>query len=192
MKEVNISIGTKQYKVKLAETEEQHMNGLQGVSELPENEGMLFVFSDTEPELSFWMKDTKIPLDIIFIDEDLQVISVHQGIPDSEDFITENNVNFVLEVNQNSGIKSGDELEFSPESKVDMNKMQVLDSSGNVQMELNGGERIFSRSNTKTLIKFAKKASATQKDSDYKALGKRIFKFLETQSNNEPEYVEQK
>ena len=138
------------------------------------------------------MKDTKIPLDIIFIDEDLQVISVHQGIPDSEDFITENNVNFVLEVNQNSGIKSGDELEFSPESKVDMNKMQVLDSSGNVQMELNGGERIFSRSNTKTLIKFAKKASATQKDSDYKALGKRIFKFLETQSNNEPEYVEQK
>ena len=53
MKEVNISIGTKQYKVKLAETEEQHMNGLQGVSELPENEGMLFVFSDTEPELSF-------------------------------------------------------------------------------------------------------------------------------------------
>jgi hypothetical protein len=59
-------------------------------------------------------------------------------------------------------------------------------------MELDGGERIFSRPNTKVLIKFAKKASATQKDSDYKALGKRIFKFLETQSNNEPEYVEQK
>ena len=35
--------------------------------------------------------------------------------------------------------------------------MYVLDPDGNSQMELNGGERIFSRNNTKTLIKFAKK-----------------------------------
>ena len=191
MNKINIRIANKKYKVQVAETDEEKQKGLQGVTSLPEDEGMLFVFEEPD-EISFWMKDTKIPLDVIFIDEDLQVTSVHQGIPESEEFMTENNVNFVLEVNQNSGIKVGDELEFSPESKVDMNKMQVLDSSGNVQMELDGGERIFSRSNTKTLIKFAKKASATQKDSDYKALGKRIFKFLETQSNNEPEYVEQK
>ena len=135
------------------------------------------------------MKDTKIPLDIIFIDEDLEVMSVHQGIPESEEFITENNVNFVLEVNQNSGIQIGDELEFSPESKIDMNKMQVIDSNGNSQMELEGGERIFSRNHTKTLIKFAKKAAATNKDSDYKALGQRIFKFLKVQSETKPEYV---
>ena len=191
MNKINIRIANKKYKVQVAETDEEKQKGLQGVTSLPEDEGMLFVFEEPD-EISFWMKDTKMPLDVIFIDEDLQVISVHQGIPESDEFMTENNVNFVLEVNQNSGIKVGDELEFSPESKVDMNKMQVLDSSGNVQMELDGGERIFSRSNTKTLIKFAKKASATQKDSDYKALGKRIFKFLETQSNNEPEYVEQK
>lgn len=191
MNKINIRIANKKYKVQVAETDEEKQKGLQGVTSLPEDEGMLFVFEEPD-EISFWMKDTKIPLDVIFIDEDLQVISVQQGIPENEEFMTENNVNFVLEVNQNSGIKVGDELEFSPESKVNMNKMQVLDSNGNVQMELNGGERIFSRSNTKTLIKFAKKASATQKDSDYKALGKRIFKFLETQSNNEPEYVEQK
>ena len=53
MKEVNISIGDKRYKVKLAETEEQHVKGLQDVSELPQDEGMLFVFSETQPELSF-------------------------------------------------------------------------------------------------------------------------------------------
>ena len=191
MKETTIRIGDKTYKVKLAETEEQHMKGLQDITELPEDEGMLFIFNEPD-EISFWMKDTKIPLDIIFINEDLEVISVYQGIPESEEFMTENNVNFVLEVNQNSGIKVGDELEFSPESKVDMNKMQVLDSDGNAQMELEGGERIFSRQNTKTLIKFAKKANATQKDNDYKALGKRIFKFLETQTKNKPEYVELK
>lgn len=191
MNKINIRIANKKYKVQVAETDEEKQKGLQGVTSLPEDEGMLFVFEEPD-EISFWMKDTKIPLDVIFIDEDLQVISVQQGIPENEEFMTENNVNFVLEVNQNSGIKVGDELEFSPESKVNINKMQVLDSSGNVQMELDGGERIFSRPNTKVLIKFAKKASATQKDSDYKALGKRIFKFLETQSNNEPEYVEQK
>ena len=191
MNKINIRIASKKYKVQVAETDEEKQKGLQGVTSLPEDEGMLFVFEEPD-EISFWMKDTKIPLDVIFIDEDLQVISVQQGIPENEEFMTENNVNFVLEVNQNSGIKVGDELEFSPESKVNMNKMQVLDSNGNIQMELDGGERIFSRPNTKVLIKFAKKASATQKDSDYKALGKRIFKFLETQSNNEPEYVEQK
>ena len=57
------------------------------------------------------MKDTEIPLDIIFINDELEVISVHEGIPGSEEFITENNVNFVLEVNKNSGIQEGDELE---------------------------------------------------------------------------------
>ena len=190
MKEINIKIGSKEYLVKLAETEEQKEKGLQGVTELPENEGMLFIFNDPD-EVSFWMKDTQIPLDIIFINEDLTVISVHKGEPESEQYITENNVLFVLEVNQNSGIKEGDEIEFSPNRKIN-NKMIVLDSNGDSQMELEGGERIFSRSNTKTLIKFAKKAESTQNDNDYKTLGKRVFKFLKVQNNNEPEYVESK
>ena len=138
------------------------------------------------------MKDTKIPLDIVFINDELEVISVRKGIPDSEEFITENNVNFVLEVNEKSGIKKGDELEFSPEKEVNKDKMQVLDSSGETQMELDGGERIFSRANTKTLIKFAKKAFSSGNDSDFKALGKRVFKFLETQDTNKPEYVASK
>lgn len=191
MEEVKIKIGNKQYKVKLSETERDHTKGLQDITELPEDEGMLFIFDEPD-EISFWMKDTKIPLDIIFINEDLEVISIGKGIPDSEEFITENNVNFVLEVNEKSGIKKGDELEFSPEKEVNKDKMQVLDSSGETQMELDGGERIFSRSNTKTLIKFAKKAYSTKSDRDYKVLGKRIFKFLQTQDSNKPEYVEAK
>lgn len=191
MEEVKIKIGNKQYKVKLSETERDHTKGLQDITELPEDEGMLFIFDEPD-EISFWMKDTKIPLDIIFINEDLEVISIGKGIPDSEEFITENNVNFVLEVNEKSGIKKGDELEFSPEKEVNKDKMQVLDSSGETQMELEGGERIFSRSNTQTLIKFAKKAYSTKSDRDYKVLGKRIFKFLQIQDSNKPEYVEAK
>jgi len=138
------------------------------------------------------MKDTEIPLDIIFINEELEVISVKEGIPESKEFITEENVNFVLEVNKNSGIKVGDDLEFISDSEVRPDIMLVLDPSGNPQMELEGEERIFSRPHTKTLIKFAKKASVSKKDSDYKNLGKRLFKFLKIQSETETEYVEKK
>ncbi len=138
------------------------------------------------------MKDTLIPLDIIFIDEEMTVIAVHQGVPDSEEYITEDNTAFVLEVNEGSGIEPGDELEFEPEEEINKSKMHVLDADGNPQMELEGGERIFSRAHTKTLIKFAKKAAATQNDNDYKALGKRVFKFLQVQSETEAEYVKSK
>ena len=138
------------------------------------------------------MKDTLIPLDIVFIDEELTVISVAKGQPETEDAHIEDNVAYVLEVNQNSGIKSGDELEFESNKKVDKSKMLVLDSEGNPQMQLDGGERIFSRPNTKILIKFAKKAVATENDNDYKALGKRIFKFLQVQENTPAEYVQSK
>lgn len=189
-KELNIRIGNKDYKVSVARTEEEKHKGLQGIKELPKNEGMLFLFDDEE--VSFWMKDTEIPLDIIFINDELEVISVHEGIPGSEEFITENNVNFVLEVNKNSGIQEGDELEISPESKIKQDKMLVLDRNGNPQMELKGGERIFSRNHTKALIRFAKKAASTESDNDYKNLGKKIFKFLQIQSETDPEYVENK
>ena len=191
MKEINISIANKQYKVQLAETDEEKEKGLQGVENLPEGTGMLFIFNEVG-EVSFWMKETDIPLDIVFINEELEVIAVHQGVPHSEELMTEQDVAYVLEVNVNSDIKKRDELEFSPEKKVDNKKMHVLDADGNSQIQLEGGERIFSRPNTKTLIKFAKKAASTQNDNDYKALGKRVFKFLETQEQNTPEYVKSK
>nr|DAK03441.1 MAG TPA: hypothetical protein [Bacteriophage sp.] len=45
------------------------------------------------------MKDTKVPLDIIFIDEDMEVISIYKGEPESTRMAEEDNVKFVLEVN---------------------------------------------------------------------------------------------
>ena len=137
------------------------------------------------------MKDTLIPLDIIFINEDLEVTSVEQGIPNSEEYISGEGT-YVLEVNDNSGIKAGDEIDFSPKNTKVSDKMMVLNSGGEVQMELDGGERIFSRKHTKTLIQFAKKAATTESDNDYRALGKRMFKFLQVQSETKPEYVESK
>lgn len=139
------------------------------------------------------MEDTPIPLDIIFIDEDLIVKEVYTGEPNSTRALV-GECTYVLEVNPNSGVKIGDELDFEPDNKQvkKTDKMLVLDSGGEVQMELDGGERIFSRKHTKTLIQFAKKAATTDNDNDYKALGKRMFKFLQVQSETKPEYVESK
>lgn len=184
MEKVKINIGGKEYNVRVAQTDSEREIGLQNTQDLPENGGMLFIFDDID-EVSIWMKDTEIPLDIVFINEDMEVIKVHSGIPLKEDLMTESDVSMVLEVNKGSGIKEGDELEFLNNSS----KMKVLNEKGEIQMELSGGERIFSRLNTKILIKFAKKADFTKNDNDYKALGKRVFKFLTIQDSNDPQYV---
>ena len=79
------------------------------------------------------MKDTKIPLDIIFINEDMEVISVYQGEPENENIAEEDDVRFVLEVNQGSGIKEGDELDI--EEDEELPKMKVIAPDGSTQME---------------------------------------------------------
>ena len=102
----------------------------------------------------------------------------------------EDNVKYVLELNQNSGVKEGDEVDIEDNEKLPT--MKVIGSDGSVQMELNGGERIFSRKNTRTLIRMAKRAKASKADKDYKALGKKMFSYIKQQDEREPEYVEKK
>ena len=138
------------------------------------------------------MKDTEIPLDIIFIDEDLEVLSIYKGQPNNQDIVEEDNVKYVLELNINSGVSVGDEVELEDEDDDEVGKMIVLASNGETQMELEGGERIFSRKNTRVLIKQAKKADLSKTDADYKRLGKSMFKYLKIQDGNDPEYVELK
>lgn len=188
-----IELGNNTYDVKEAKTDEEKAKGLSGITSLPKNEGMIFYFDEPQ-STSFWMKDTLIPLDIIFINKDNEVISVRQGKPEDETPITEDNVFYVVEVNANSGVEEGDDLEFE-ESVSDSDKMLVLAPNGKTQMELEGGERIFSRSSTKMMIKKAKKARAVENDKTKfkracKSLGKYLFKELTAQENRDPEYVE--
>lgn len=182
-----IKINNKEYKVKIAQTEEERRKGLQGIKHLPENEGMWFVFDEPQT-VQFWMKDTEIPLDIIFIDDEETVISVYKGKPLSETIVEEDNVNYVLELNQDSGVKAGDEVETDE----NIPTMKVIGPDGEVQMELEGGERIFSRKNTKTLIRMAKRADLSKSDTDYKRLGNKMFSYIKQQDEREPEYVELK
>lgn len=184
---MKIEIGDKKYNVTCARTDSERVKGLQGVTELKEDEGMLFFFDEPQT-VGFWMKDTEIALDIIFLDEDMEVISIYKGNPHDESIAEEDDVQFVLEVNQDSGINEGDELDI--EEDEDLPCMKVIAPDGSTQMELEGGERIFSRKNTRTLIRMAKRADRTKADKDYKALGKRMFTYLEQQDSRKPEYVE--
>lgn len=184
-----IKIGNKEYNVKEARTEEEKEKGLQGITELPEDEGMLFFFDPPE-DVSMWMKGTLIPLDIIFINDDEEVVYVGEGVPNTETQITVQNTAYVLEVNWGSGIKEGDELDFEEEDDDDAPVMKVLAQDGSTQMDLWGGERIFSRKNTIVLIRKAKKANMSKDDKDYKALGRYMFKCIKGQDERPPEYVE--
>ena len=179
-----IHIGDKEYNVKEAHTEEEKRKGLQGVTELPKNEGMLFFFDEPQ-EVSMWMQNTLIPLDIIFIDEDNEVIKIVQGIPNNETPIVVQDTLYVLEVNVNSGIKEGDELEIEDDGPI----MKVLAQDGTSQMSLFGGERIFSRKNTVVLIRKAKKADKTKSENDLRALGRYMFKCIKGQDERPAEYV---
>lgn len=193
-----VQIGNKSYRLVVSESEEEKEKGLMGVESLDEDEGMVFDYrDDVQEELSFWMKDTYVPLDIIFVDENDTVISVQKGEPESEKLVTEYNVAYVIEVNQNSGIKAGDQVivkegfeKETAEQSTEDGALKILGSDGEVQATLQGGERIFSIKNTKTLVAMAKRAYESKSDSDYKALGRKIFEYMKIQNEQEQEYVE--
>jgi uncharacterized membrane protein (UPF0127 family)/predicted small lipoprotein YifL len=87
-------------RVSLARSDEQRRRGLMYVQNLPPDDGMLFIF-DSDAEQSFWMKNTVIPLDMIFIRSDMTVAGV---IADAKPLTLEPRSvgrpsRFVLEVN---------------------------------------------------------------------------------------------
>lgn len=182
-----MKLGNKKYTLDIAETSKDRRKGLMGVQHLDDDKGMLFDFGE-EGNHEMWMYNTPIALDQIFINAEQEVIKVVTREPNDEELVGAEDTLYVVEVNANSGVKVGDELEFLDDTRE--YTMKVLASDGSTQMELKGGERIFSRLNTKVLIRQAKKAYASQADGDYKRLGKSLFKFLHKQDTNEPEYVQ--
>ena len=187
MKTTEVKLGSKKYTLEIAETSKDRRKGLMGVKNLDADKGMLFDFGE-EGNHEMWMYNTPLALDQIFINSEQEVIKVVTREPNDEELIGAEDTLYVVEVNANSGVKVGDELEFLDDSRE--YTMKVLAVDGSTQMELKGGERIFSRLNTKVLIRQAKKAYTSQADGDYKRLGKSLFKFLHKQDTNEPEYVQ--
>jgi len=87
--------------IEIADTPEEHMQGLSGRKSLPENTGMLFIF-DEPSRPGFWMKDMHFPIDIIWIDEDWRIVKIDENLsPENYPEILDSPilVKYVLEVN---------------------------------------------------------------------------------------------
>ena len=111
-------VGNLHYSLEIAKTEQEHEKGLSGRSALPQNKGMLFVFS-REEEQCFWMKDMHFSLDMIWLDAKHKVVFLQQkATPDSypRTFCSGKPAAYVIELNageiQRSGIRNGQLLSF--------------------------------------------------------------------------------
>ena len=84
---------------------------------LDENAGMIFVFPDAAPR-TFWMHNTEIPLDMIFVNSSFRVIGIVTNAAPETDTprSVEGDARYVLEVNggfcAKNGIKAGDRFDF--------------------------------------------------------------------------------
>lgn len=124
-----VTIATKEgkeltFQVEVADTPAKRELGLQYRRDLALDRGMIFLFPG-ESEHSFWMKNTPIPLDMIFIGRDRKIVGIlERAVPFSTDSRSVAGASqFVLEINgglaKRYGIKAGDSVRFhglSPES----------------------------------------------------------------------------
>jgi uncharacterized membrane protein (UPF0127 family) len=83
-KQSSVSFGGHRFLVELATTLEQRARGLMYRQHLDEDKGMLFIFEDEEVH-PFWMKNTYIPLDMIWIDKNRKVVFISKNTPPSTD-----------------------------------------------------------------------------------------------------------
>ena len=110
------SKGNSEFKVEIADNDAQREHGLMFRRIMPADEGMLFDFKVSQP-VYFWMKNTYLPLDMIFIEADGTVAHIAENTtPFSEKEVASGKeVRFVLEVNagvsQRIGLKDGDKVQ---------------------------------------------------------------------------------
>jgi len=103
--------------IEIADDDAKRTQGLMYRDSMPENHAMLFIFPDEE-ERSFWMKNTIMPLDIIYVNAKKNIITTQKNaVPYSEDSIPSNGpAQYVVEVNagfcDRHSIKPGDHIEW--------------------------------------------------------------------------------
>ena len=114
---IPLYIKNKEIWVEVAKTPEERANGLMGRKHLGKDEGMLFIF-ETEDYHGFWMKDTRIPLSIAFIDKEGRIVRITDMKPLTlESHTPPKPILYALEMEQGwfpaNGIKVGDIVRFS-------------------------------------------------------------------------------
>jgi uncharacterized membrane protein (UPF0127 family) len=113
-----LTIGMFQIDAQVATGPEQHATGLMFRKEMPQHEGMLFVFQNPNPQC-FWMKNTLLPLTAAFVADDGTIVNLEDMKPQSlESHCSKKPVRFVLEMNQGwfakKGFKAGSKIFGAP------------------------------------------------------------------------------
>lgn len=118
LQRVTLSAGMHQIDAQVALSPEQREIGLMYRKDMPQHEGMIFVF-DQPGKRCFWMKNTFLPLTAAFVADDGMIVNLVDMKPQSLDaHCSEKPVRYVLEMNQGwfakKGIKAGTKLQGSP------------------------------------------------------------------------------
>jgi uncharacterized membrane protein (UPF0127 family) len=115
-----VELNGQRFTVELAETRDKQALGLMFRDSLPQDHGMLFIFPG-ESGRSFWMKNTRIPLDILYFNSKLELVSMAQNARpcrtrNCPGYPSEGPAKYVLELNSGMaaelGVKAGDVLEL--------------------------------------------------------------------------------
>ncbi len=115
LERVQLSAGMHRMDVQVAATPDQRQTGLMFRKDMPQHEGMVFVFEQATQQC-FWMKNTLLPLSAAFVDDDGTIVNIKDMAPLSlESHCSAKPVRYVLEMNQGwfakKGIKAGTRLQ---------------------------------------------------------------------------------
>lgn len=114
----SVELGGRTFSVEIADTTDKQALGLMFRDSMPDDQGMLFIFPNEAPR-SFWMKNTRIPLDIMYFDKDLKMVSVSADTPPCKvrrcpSYPSKGPAMYVLELNAGMagklGVGEGDQL----------------------------------------------------------------------------------
>lgn len=118
-----VELAGKRYVVEVADDDEERARGLMFRDKLAEDHGMLFIHDVEEPQ-AYWMKNTRIPLDILYFDSTRKLVSQQRDVPactlgdGCPPYPSNAPARYVLELNAGSaeklGLKDGAELTFGP------------------------------------------------------------------------------
>lgn len=118
-----VELKGQRFEVEVADEHDERNRGLMFRESLAEGSGMLFVH-DAERPLAYWMKNTKIPLDIFYFDASRNLVSVSRGVPPCSlgdrcpPYPSSGPAMYVLELNAGQanalGVRVGDAIVFGP------------------------------------------------------------------------------
>lgn len=114
---VDMRIGSQNYTLEVANTAATRQRGLMERNSMPADRGMIFVFEEEQP-LSFWMKNTRFPLEILYLDAGGQVVSIHEMKPydTRTNYRSARPAKYAIELNvgqvKKAGVKVGDVLKI--------------------------------------------------------------------------------